>query len=73
MEPTDSQIGILYKWISWKLPREEAVAATHWIKNNATRKEVSAEVSRVHDLYYHNKLNKETLYDSDIWKGFDHD
>lgn len=73
MEPTQLQIGLVYKWLSWKLPRQEAKDAVSWLKNNATRKQVSTEISRLHDLYHSNKLNKETLYTGEIWEGFEHD
>lgn len=73
MKPTDSQTNLLFKWLSWKLPRQEAVDATKWFENHADRKEASKEIARIHDLYHGNKLNRETLYTGKIWEGFNYD
>lgn len=72
-EPTDSQIGTLYRWISWHMSTPEARHAIKWLKNNATRKEVSDEIKRVHDLYYSRKLDKDSCFDSEVWEGYEYD
>lgn len=73
MEPTSSQIGLIFKWISWKMPRQEACEAVSWLQKHATRKEASSEIARLHDLYHENKLNKETLYSGKLWEGYKND
>jgi len=71
-EPTDSQMGTLYRWISWHMSTPEARDAVHWLKEHATRKEVSDEIKRVHDLYYGRKLDKDACFDSSIWADYEY-
>ncbi len=73
MEPTSSQIGLIFKWISWKMPRQEASDAANWLQKHATRKEVSSEIARLHDLYHKNELDKESLFNGEIWKEYCND
>ena len=73
MAPTDSQINLIFKWISWKLPRQEAKDAVNWLEKNADRKEVSAEIARLHDLYHSNRLDKESLYSGEVWRDYNND
>jgi len=70
MEPTYAQTELIFKWISWKLPRKEAQDAVHWLEKHATRKEVSQEIARLHDLYHGHKLDKETLFKGAIWNDY---
>ena len=70
MEPTYNQINLLYRWISWKMPTPEAQAAVQWLRNNATRDEVSKEIKRVGDLYHHHKLIREECFNSQIWDRY---
>lgn len=70
-EPTYAQIQTLYRWIERHMSNDEASKATHWLKEHATRKEVSDEIKRVHDLYYGHKLNKEECFNSNVWSDYD--
>lgn len=70
-EPTYSQIQTIYRWIGWHMSNEEASKAVHWLKEHATRKEVSDEIKRLHDLYYSHKLNKDECFKSSIWDDYD--
>lgn len=72
-EPTDAQIGALYHLIRWKMPNAEAIKALDWLKENATRRDVSYELKRVRELYIGHKLTKEDCFDSEIWEGFKND
>lgn len=53
------------------MPNGEASKAVHWLKEHATRKEVSDEIKRVHDLYYSHSLNKDECFNSSIWEDYD--
>ena len=70
-EPTEAQIGTLYRWINWHMSTPEAQNAVKWLREHATRKEVSDEIKRVHDLYYSRKLNKESCFDSSVWEDYE--
>ena len=69
-EPTYAQIQTVYRWIEWHMPTQEARNATHWLKEHATRKEVSDEIKRLHDLYYGHKLNKAECFNASVWEGY---
>ena len=43
-EPTYAQIETVYRWIEWHMPTQLASDAVHWLKEHATRKEVSDEI-----------------------------
>ena len=70
MKPTESQIGLIFRWFNWELPTPVAQDATKWLEKNATRKQVSAEIARLKDLRDANKLNKESCFDSELWKEY---
>ena len=72
-EPTYAQIETVHRWIKWHMSNKEASCATHWLKEHATRKEVSDEIKRLHDLYYDHKLTKEECLNSDVWDGYEYD
>ena len=72
-EPTYSQIETLSRWIEWHMPDNERIKALHWLKEHATRKEVSDEMSRVCKLYHEHKLNKEECFNSSVWEDYDPD
>lgn len=72
-EPTDAQLTTLFNWIEWHLPTKEASYAVKWLKQHATRKEVSDEMSRVRKLYYEHKLNKDECFNSSVWEGYEFD
>lgn len=72
-EPTYNQIETLFRWMKWHMTNSEAVKASHWLKEHATRKEVSDEIKRVHDLYYEHKLDKDNCFDSSVWEDYNPD
>ena len=72
-EPTETQIGALFNFIQWKLPRDEAVHAVKWLQENSTRRDVSYELKRVRELFTQRKLTKESCFESDIWEGYEYD
>ena len=69
-EPTEPQIDVVYRWLYWNLPTEEARKAAMWLKEHATRREVSTEMTRLKKLYDQRALNKDTAFDSDIWLDY---
>ena len=70
MKPTEAQLGTLFRWFRWKMTSDKASKAMKWLENNATRKEVSDEMKRVHDLYHSNKLDEDKCFETPIWQGF---
>lgn len=70
MKPTEAQLGLLFKWFRWQMPNDRASAAIKWLENHATRKDVSAEIARVHDLYHGRRLDERRCFDSEIWRGY---
>lgn len=69
-EPTDSQIGALYRWLSWNMAQDKARQAVNFLRDNSTRREVSIEMSRVKELYDHHLLNEQNAFESDIWEDY---
>lgn len=69
-EPTYAQIETIYRWIEWHMPTQEARDAVNWLKEHATRHDVSCEIKRLGDLYHHHKLDKSECFNSDIWDGY---
>lgn len=69
-EPTYAQVETVFRWIEWHMPTEEARQAVNWLKEHATRKEVSDEIKRLHDLSYNHKLDKDGCFDSSVWEGY---
>ena len=72
-EPTYAQIETLNRWLEWKVADSERIKALQWLKEHATRKEVSDEMSRVRKLYYEHKLTKDECFNSNIWENYDPD
>lgn len=70
MKPTDSQLGVLYRWFSWKMSTPKASNAIKWLENNADRGAVSKEIQRVGDLYRNRQLNEKLCFDSEIWADY---
>lgn len=69
-KPTDNQIELLFRWFNWHMSRPKACHALDWLQENATRGDVSKEISRVHDLYHRHALTVENCFDSPIWDGY---
>ena len=69
-EPTLDQLAAVGRLIQWQVDNPTQVLAMQWLKNHATRREVSFELKRLRDLYIDHKLNKDNVFASDIWEGF---
>lgn len=70
--PTEAQIGTLFSWIRWEMPNAQASMAVKWLQNNATRREVSAEMARIKALKDKRALNAENCFEGAIWKNYQH-
>ena len=69
-EPTYAQVETIYRWIQWHMSNQEATDAAHWLKEHATRREMSDEIKRLGDLYHGHKLDKAGCFNSDVWDGY---
>ena len=72
-EPTEAQIGLVYKYIRWQMPLDLANRAASWLENNADRRAVSKEIKRLKDLNDRHILDREKCFESEVWEGFDHE
>ena len=70
--PTEAQIGTLFSWIRWEMPNAQASMAVKWLQNNATRREVSAEMARIKALKDKRALNAENCFEGAIWNNYQH-
>ena len=68
--PTEAQMGALWSWFQWEMPRAEAKDALDWLQKNATRKQVSNEMTRVRDLLHAKKLNREECFRGEVWAEY---
>ena len=69
-EPTYAQIETVFRWIEWHMPTPDARDAVKWLKEHATRKEVSNEIKRLHDLQYDHKLSRAECFNSTVWEDY---
>ena len=69
-EPTYGQINTVYRWLSWGIPNAMASTAANWLRDHATRQEVSNEMKRMKVLFDKHALNQDTAFDSEVWEGF---
>ena len=72
MKPTEAQLGTLARWFRWHMTNDKRAKAINWLEENATRKQVSEEIARIHDLYHDRRLNEDNCFASDIWQGFNY-
>lgn len=72
-EPTEQQLGTIYSWIRWCMSNEQAQKAVAYLQNYATRREVSAEMTRLKALRLQHRLDADTCFSSEIWEGFEHE
>ena len=70
-EPTYSQIQTIYRWISWFMTTTESRKTVHWLKDNASRREVSLEIKRLYELHHQHKLDRDSLFEGKVWEGFE--
>ena len=68
--PTDAQLGAIYSWAQWKLDTLLLRESLAWLEKNATKQQVSKEVSRIRGLYYDHKLDTATYFNSPVWREF---
>lgn len=73
MKPTEMQLGTIYSWLRWIVPKDEAKAAVSWLEKTATRREVSAEMTRLKSLKDKRLLDAPKCFRGKIWEGFDHE
>ena len=69
-QPTEAQLNLIFHWFQWNMTNNEASAATNYLKDHATRKEVSNEIQRLKELKDKRKLSEEKCFDSTIWKDY---
>ena len=69
-KPTKEQINALYYWMKWELPTSEIKDALDWLEENATRKQVADEMTRVRGLYHAKRLNRIECFKGDIWQEY---
>lgn len=69
-EPTPAQIGVVGSLMHWAVSREIEASALEYLEETATRRDVADEIKRLRDLRSSNRLDEETVFDSEIWEGF---
>ena len=71
-EPTDNQINALFNLVRWEISREEMPKMEAYLKEHATRRELSNELGRLRDLKIERKMNRDVAFAGDIWSGYEH-
>ena len=69
-KPTDAQLNMIYSVAKWKLDALLLRSSLAWLEKNATRRQVSEEITRVRGLYDKHNLNTDTYFASSVWDGF---
>lgn len=69
-KPTDNQVFAVQRLVQWVVSMETEKRMADWLRATATRKQVSAELERLHDMYCDHKLTRSNVFDSPIWDGF---
>ena len=74
-KPTDAQLMWIYDWIriDARCGSDKASQAMNYLKNNATRKQVSDEMGRIRDLVNRRMIDGKNCFESKIWDGFEYD
>lgn len=72
-EPSEAQLGTIFSWLKWVVDRQVASDAVNWLQNNATRRDVSYEMTRLKSLKEKRLLDASTCFKSEIWEGFKHE
>jgi hypothetical protein len=73
MKPTEMQLGTIYSWLRWIVPKDEAKAAVSWLEKTATRRAVSDEMTRLKSLKDKRLLDAPKCFTGEIWEGFEHE
>ena len=71
-EPSDAQINALLNMIRWEISNEEIPRINAYLKERATRREVSDELGRLRELKMSRKMNPDTAFASEIWADYEH-
>lgn len=72
--PTDMQINSWHYMVRWLISNEISRAATKWLADNTTRKQLSDELGRSRELKIKKALNdRETVFKGKLWDGFDYE
>lgn len=71
-EPSDAQINALLNMIRWEISNEEIPRINAYLKEHATRREVSDELKRLRELKMSRKMNPDTAFASEIWADYEH-
>lgn len=71
-EPTDNQINALFNLVRWEISREEMPKMEAYLKEHATRRELSNELGRLRDLKIERKMNRDVAFAGDIWSEYEH-
>ena len=66
-EPTESQLNFVYQLINWSMSGPEARFATNWLKDHSTMRDISYEIQRLKKLKSEHKLDRETIFENEIW------
>lgn len=69
-EPSDKQIGALLNLARWQINRDEVKDIVDYLKTNATKRDLSAELGRIRDLKIERKLNRDRLFEGKLWTNF---
>lgn len=72
-EPTEAQLNAIFRWLNWEtpLPTDKARRAADWLRDNATRRDVSEEMQRMKKLKDRKNLSIDTCFEGEIWENFD--
>ena len=71
-EPSDAQINALLNMIRWEISNKEIPHINAYLKERATRREVSDELKRLRELKMSRKMNPDTAFASEIWADYEH-
>lgn len=72
-EPTEAQLGTIFSWLRWEMDTKKAAAAIQYLKNTATRRDVSYEMRRLKNLKEKRLLDGNNCFQSEIWERFDYE
>lgn len=70
-KPTENQIFAVRRLVQWVTSTDTELRMADWLKTTATRKQVSDELERLHEMYCDHKLDRVNVFESPIWDGFE--
>lgn len=71
-EPTDAQINAALNLMRWEISNDEIPKIEAYLKEHATRRELSNELGRLRDLKIDRKMSRDTAFGSEIWANYEH-